>query len=348
MRLLLASTLLLTVSIRADDAQLREPRAWRGTIRVRALSDEPEGGKGREEQTESAEFMLVTEPPRVSVMAPRLAFELRESEGSYALRIDTREPGRADGESVSVKGAGAGRLHLHAEGWFEPKTGKYRLELRADPDRLVALTTMSGIEGGRFQTFRHAESRPTYLDSFVAEGKVDGDGRTIRGERSFSDKSGALRRDVHVAWTLRRVDPAIEGRVVDHAGRPLEGVKILARTTNPERVRKRMPPILLEGVTDAAGRFRIDAFRAFWRFEVLAAVRPGGDPEVIAGREIEEGAEVRFDSAPDLEIALDVYRLAALPDAERLQRAFAGDAKRYLEFVRAKYSPEELRRALRP
>lgn len=313
------------------------------------MSDEPEGGAGREEQAEVAELLLVTEPPRVTVVAPRLEFRTREGEGSFALKIDTRAPGDADGTTVTTRGGAEGRLHLHAEGWFEPESGAYALALRADPDRLVALVTMSGTEAGRFRTFRHAESRPCYLAAFSAEGKAEAGGRVIRGTRTVADASSGLRRKVELSWTLERVDPAIEGRVVDHRGRPLAGVKVVARTTNPGRARRRLPPIALEGVTGADGRFRIDAFHAFWRVEALATVlRSDLGAVVVAGAQLEAPAEVCFDRAPRLEVTLETYRLDALPRAELLDRAFAGDAARYLEFIRARYAPEALRVALAP
>jgi hypothetical protein len=348
-RLLPALLLLPSVSIWADDAQLREPRAWRCRVEARAISDEPEGGAGREEQLEVAEFLLVTEPPRVSVVAPRLEFRMREGEGSFALKIDTRAPGEGEGTKVTTRGGSGGRLHLHAEGWFEPESGAYALALRADPDRLVALVTMSGIEDGRFRTFRHAESRPSYLASFSAEGKAETGGRAIRGTRTVTDASAGLRRRVELSWTLERVDPAIEGRVVDHRGRPLAGVKVIARTTSAERARKRLPPIALEGVTDTEGRFWIDAFLGLWRVEAVATVlRTELGTLVVAGAEVEAPAEVRFDRAPRLDVTLETYRLAALPRADLLDRAFSGDAARYLEFLRARHAPDEMRAALAP
>ncbi len=341
--------LLLAGSGAAEGEVLREARAWRGKITVRSLSAEPPGGSGREEQAETVEFLLVTEPPRVSVGRPRLEFAMRESEGSYVVRIDTKEPGNQGDGSVVTKGGDEGRLHVAAGGWFFPDTGECHLALRAQPTTFAVMTTLSGIVGGRFQTHRTVATRSSFLANFVAEGRLEEDGRTFRGMRTLVDKTAPLSREVVLEWVLERVDPRITGRVVDAAGRPLGGIAILARTTNPDRVRRKLPPILLRGETDAHGRFAIDAYCASWRLELLGAVKEAEEGSLlVAGLELEAGVEVRFDSAPENEIILEVFRLAALPDEELLASGFGGDVKAYLRHLRARYPAERLAAALAP
>ncbi|MGQ0613275.1 MAG: hypothetical protein ACT4PV_06020 [Planctomycetaceae bacterium] len=341
--------LLFAGSGAAEGEVLREARAWRGKVTVRSLSEEPSGGSGREEQSESVEFVLVTEPPRVSVGRPRLEFTMRESEGRYAVRLDTKEPGNPGDGVIVTKGGDEGNLHVAAGGWFHPDTGECHLAVRAQPATFAVMTTLSGIVAGRFQTHRTVATRGSFLAAFVAKGRLEADGRTFRGSRTLVDKAAPLRREVVVEWVLERIDPRLTGRVVDGAGRPLGGLSILARTTNADRVRRKLPPILLRGETDAHGRFVIDAYCSFWRLELLGKLHPTeGGTLLVAGREVEAGVDVRFDSAPESEISLEVFRLEELPDPELLAGGFGGDVKAYLRHLRARYPAERLAAALAP
>jgi hypothetical protein len=110
-------------------------------------------------------------------------------------------------------------------------------------------------------------------------------------------------------------------------------------------LRRRLPPLTREGETDADGRFRIDVFLAHWNVEVLGAVR---GPRVIRGRRLPEGASVRFADVPHLDVKLDVYRRAALPRAELLDRHFKGDVKGYFEWIDVRATPRRLAAALAP
>ncbi|MGH7163534.1 MAG: carboxypeptidase-like regulatory domain-containing protein [Planctomycetota bacterium] len=341
-----AALLALAAVAGADDAPLREPRVWRGVVEIRATSKSPPQGKGREEQTERLEFWMVTEPPKQTLVRARLPFDSREALGEYEVALDLSEPGRRDGETVAIEGRGAGRLHGRVGGWVEPETGAYSFAVQVEPTTLVAKTTLSGVENGRFQTFTTVERRRAFLASMEAEGKLESEGRAFSGSRSWTDRSGRLAREVSLAWRVRRVDPVVQGRVVDRAGAPLEGVRVLARTTNRERVALRQPPFLLEGTTDAEGRFRIDAWHATWGVEVCGLERADGERVLlVAGRDLPDGVEVRFEKVPDLEIALDVYRLDRLPFADLFRGRFSGDVKAYLAYVAERATREQLEAA---
>ena len=75
----------------AEEVVLHEQRVWKGVVEVASKSRERAGGEGREQQQERIEFVLLTRPPRQSVMAARLPMQMRESSGSYRLTLDLKD-----------------------------------------------------------------------------------------------------------------------------------------------------------------------------------------------------------------------------------------------------------------
>ena len=224
-------------------------------------------------------------------------------------------------------------------GELDAGTGRYRLVVRTTPVRLVAKTTLSGIDRGSFRTFRTVTARASFLDGLELKGLAKERG----GSRTFVDKKAGLVRDVVVRWTLERVDPVLKGRVLDHLGRPVAGLRLLAKTTNPARIRQRLPPLLRKGVTDRNGRFAIDVFFAHWGLEAVGVAREG---LVVEGVRHKTGIAVRFKNAPRAELTVNVYRLKALPYARLVHRYFKGDVSRYLAYVRERVDAAALDRAL--
>lgn len=324
-----------------------EPRAYRGFVEAKSFSVAPPKGTGREEQTERVEFLLVGRPAKSGI-----EFEQGETGGAWSLSVDMREPGDDPEKPLVTKGAAAGRLHARVFGAVDPSRGIVRLSVRAEPGSLVAKQTLSGFEKGRFQTFRGVTTRNAFLRDFDAEGALEEGGRLFQGSRTARDRSARLEREVTIRWRLERIDPDVVGRVLDMRGRPLAGVKILARTTNPARAKRKLPPILLEGRSDALGRFRIPASLGFYRVEAVGEERPDpagtGGPLVVAGEERAEGVAIDFEKVPEIEFRLDVYRLGALPRPELLRGHFAGDVKSYLAFLRERVPAGRLREALAP
>ncbi|MHC4933021.1 MAG: carboxypeptidase-like regulatory domain-containing protein [Planctomycetota bacterium] len=320
-----------------------EKRAWRGVFEVRSLSREPTDGQGREEQRERVEFLLVSTPPDARVRVPRVPFELRKGTGSFHLRVDVTE-GKGK-EAVLTHGQRDGPLYPRISGVLNPKTGFCGLQVVITPKELVTKATLSGIDKGRFQTFRTVLTRALFLQGLKVEGELTGDGRLFEGERKLVDREGKHPRDVTITWRMERVDPVVAGRVVDHLGRPVPDIEVLARTTNPQRVRNRMPPIVKRVQTDAHGRFAMDAFWGQWSLEVVGAERGG---TVFESRTLEGGVNLRFDDAPEVEVTLRAYRLRALPDSKLLKGHFRGDVGAYLEYIRRRAADERMRRALVP
>ncbi|MHC4547906.1 MAG: hypothetical protein ACYTEZ_03945 [Planctomycetota bacterium] len=339
----LALILPLLAPAAAEEVLLHEERAWRGVVEVASVSREPAQGHGRERQRERVEFVLLTRPPRRTIGRARLPLQMREGRGLYELSVDLRE-GRGE-EALVRKGRGAGRLHPRVGGYVEPGTGRYRLRVQATPRNLVARTTLSGMSQGRFATWRSITARQPFLTSFDVEGTATRHGRLLVGTKTFVDRRAPLPRRVEVTWRIERIDPVVQGRVVNHLGEPVAGLQVLARTTNAERRRQRLPPLLREARTDEEGRFRIGVFWAHWNVEVRGAVREG---VVIAGHRVADGAHVRFDDVPELEVRVDAYRLAELPHARLLERHFQGDVGRYLAYVHERVPERRLARALVP
>ncbi len=203
--------------------------------------------------------------------------------------------------------------------------------------------TVSGVVEGKFVNHRTAGRRAPFLSGFGLEGDVGEEGRVIEGERTVTDKRSGVVREASITWRVERLDAAVRGRVLDHLGRPVAGMKVLARHVDPARMRKRLPPLLREGKTDSGGRFRIEAFHGGWTIQLVGEERDG---LVLAGRVVEGVTEIRFDSVPDADLKIEIYRLDALPQAHLLHRHFQGDADAYLSHVRERAAREALERAL--
>lgn len=332
--------LLLAAAAAPGEVLLLEKRAWKGVVEVSSVSSEPRDGRGHERQQERLEFVLLTSPPTKSVAWPRVPLLMRDGRGDFNLAIDTRR-GR-DGKVVVTKGHGAGRLHPHVLGYVEPSRKRYRLSIRAMPNDLVAKTTLSGVGNSGFTTWRSITARRSFLANLQVNGEMTEGGRVLTGRRTFVDKRASLARNVEITWRIERMDPVVEGRVTDHLDRPVGGVTVLARTTNPARIRQRMPPLLRKGRTDEDGRFSIPVFWANWSVEVVGLSREG---TVIAGHRA--GADVRFDDVPQIDIRVDVYDLRALPWPRLLDGHFQGDVARYLAYVRERVPAHVLEAARR-
>ena len=330
--------LLLAAGAAADDVLLLEERAWKGTVSVSSVSSEPRQGRGRERQTERLEFVLLTAPPKKAVAWPRVPLRMRGGRGDFDLAIDTRA-GEPE-EVVIRKGHGAGNLHPVVSGYVEPSRRRYALAIRAMPRDLVAKTTLSGVGKSGFATWRSITSRRSFLANLEVSGEVTEEGRVLAGKRTFVDKRTHLARTVEITWRIERVDPVVEGRVTDHLGRPLADVSILARTTNPARIRKRLPPLRRQGKSDGDGHFRIPVFWAHWGVEVI-----GGQSGGVVFEGARADAPVRFDDVQRLEIRVVAYDLRALPYARLLGGHFQGDVARYLAYVRERVPEAALERA---
>jgi hypothetical protein len=190
---------------------------------------------------------------------------------------------------------------------------------------------------------RTAGRRVPFLSGFEMEGASGDEGRLIEGKRTITDRRGGVVREAEVTWRLERLDAAVRGRVVDHLGRPVAGMKVLARYTDATRRSKRLPPLLREGTTGEDGRFRIDAFHGGWTVQLVGQERDG---IVLAGRALPDLVQVRFDDVPDLELKTEAYRLERLPRPELFDGHFQGDADAYLSYLRERKPPELLERAL--
>jgi len=344
-RLVLILAAFLAAQARAEPGNelLLEKRAWRGFVEVTSSSWPPPGGKGGETQTERAEFVVITEPPRRTIGWAKLIFALKESKGRYTLALDTRE---GEGKKLrTAQGSGSGRLHVTVLGFLEPKTRKYRLALQVTPRDLIARHTIAGFADGRFTTWRCILSRRPFLAAFDHTGVADKDLRVMEGAKTFTDRRVRLARKVTVKWRVERVDPVLKGRVVDHHGRPLAGIKVVASTTNAGRRTNGLPPIFKEGVTDEAGRFSIDAWWSHWQVRVKAERRKG---LVLAGGRVENGVQLRFDDVPGVTMTVPVYRLEVLPRFRKLPGHFQDDVERYLEWIRPRVPSRRLEVALTP
>jgi len=319
------------------DPSLLEPRAWKGVIEASGRNVGKEITRGEEVQRERIEFLLVTEPPRKSIAWPRLPFRMREGTGPFELSADVRE---AQGEgAITSKGASAGEIHPAVEGYVEPTTGKFALTVNVAPSVLAVVGSVTAVVDGKLVHYRTAGQRAAFLSGFGMEGDLGEEGRVIRGSRKLEDRRGGVTREAEVTWRIERLDPAVRGRVVDHLGRPVEGMRVLARY----RRSGGLPPLLKEANTDAEGRFRIEAFHGGWMLQVLGEEREG---RVIAGVALPDLVQVRFDDVPDLEIRTQIYRLEALPQPRLLRGHFQGDADAFLEYTRARVPAAALERAL--
>jgi hypothetical protein len=307
-----------------------EPRAWRAVFTVASRARPPADGRGGETQTERAEFVLVTRPARSKGLA--VPFTFQKGTGSYGLRID-----RSEG-AVTTRGDGSGKLFVKATGTL--KDGRYRIVVRVQPERLVTLVTMSGMDRRRFRTFRTSVTRATFLGAFVIEGDLKG--RVIEGRREFEDRKAKFTRDVVIEWRVERVDPVLRGIVVDHLGRPVEGMSLRASSTTPARIAKALPPLVRLGRSGEGGRFSLQAFWATWGL-ALAPLEKNG--VLYLPREVAPWS-IRFDDAPERELVVDAYRWADLPDAHLFEKRFRRDPGMYAAHLRRRADPTLLRRAL--
>jgi hypothetical protein len=319
------------------DPSLLEPRAWKGVIEASGRNVGKEITRGEETQRERIEFLLVTEPPRKSIAWPRLPFRMREGKGTFELSADVRE-GAGDG-AITSKGTASGELHPAVEGWVEPTTGKFALTVNVAPSVLAVVGSVTAVIDGKLVHYRTAGQRAAFLSGFGVEGAAGEEGPVIAGSRKIEDRRGGVTREAEVTWRIERLDPAVRGRVVDHLGRPVEGLRVLARY----RRAGGLPPLLHEARTDAEGRFRIEAFHGGWMLQVMGEEREG---RVIAGVALPDLVQVRFDDVPDLEIETQVYLLERLPQARLLRGHFQGDADAFLEYTRARAPAAVLDRAL--
>lgn len=325
---------LLTASVWADEVVLDEVRAWHGRIQIEARSEPGKGASGTELQTESVDFVVVTDPRFTAGARERLQLRLRQAEGEWKLKLDLRQD-QGSGDLVT-QGSGEGKLLLSLTGTLDPTTRRVVLKTGAKPHRLVAQTMLSGVDAKGLAAFRTVASRLPYLGGLEEQGELSEDGRTARGERTFVDRRGTYPRKVVIRWSLERLDPEVRGRVVDGKGEPAAGLRVLARTWRAGRM------ILKEGVTGADGRFSIPVHFASWGVQVVGREEKG---VVTSGLVAPDAAMLRFDSVPDLELEVKRYRLALLPRPELLASHFQGDVDGYLEWVTRRASPAALARA---
>ncbi|MEM8883697.1 MAG: carboxypeptidase-like regulatory domain-containing protein [Planctomycetota bacterium] len=322
---------LLAGPVSADDVALREVRAWRGEIVLEARSGPGDAGAGEEVQTERATFVLLSDPRRTDGARERLQLRQRRAEGKWSLALDYRE--KKGGSALVTKGGGEGVLHVDIGGVLDLTTRRVELVADAGPRRLVAKTTLSGVDTKGFAAFRTAKTRSPYMAQFAEWGELSKDGREAKGERTFVDKRARYPRTVTLRWSLTRLDPEVKGRLVDQNGRPIVGAKVVARTMQSGRL------IAREAVSDAAGRFRIAAHFASWGVQVHAHAHDG---TITTGWLKPDAARILFDEVPDLKIELKRYRIEWLPQPHLLGKHFRGDADRYLAHVTRRASKARL------
>jgi len=318
------------------DPSLVEVRAWKGVIEAKGRNVGKEITRGEEAQSERIEFLLVTEPPKKSIAWPRLPFRMREAKGTFTLSADVTE-GEGVG-AITTVGSTDGDLYPTVEGYVEPTTGKYALKVGVTPATLACVGSVTAIVDGKLVHYRTAGQRAAFLSGFGMEGDVGEEGRVIRGSKTVTDRRGGVTREAEVTWRIERLDPAVRGCVRDHLGRPIEGLKVLARCR-----RAGLPLLVREAKTDAEGRFRIEAFQSGWMVQVYGEEREG---RVIAGIALADLVQVRFDDVPDLDIRTQIYRLERLPQARLLRGHFQGDADAFLEYTRPRVPAAVLERAL--
>jgi len=307
---------------------LREARAWRGVIEVEALAAD-----GCETQTERVEFVAETAPRRTLGAPSRLKLQLRRATGHWKLAIDRTRAKR--GRSFALKGSGAGELRMSLTGELDMASGRVVLRPRVQSRRLVAKTTLSGVGAQGFGTYRSVASRRACTGGDVEQGKLDADRRSAKGERSYDDVADGFARKVTVRWTLERIDPEVRGRVVDRAGRPIKGLRVVASTVRLAHNRPGTFVDRREATTDSDGRFAIPAVLSTWGIRVVA--RREGDV-ITAGWLGNDSAALRFDHVPDVAIKVERYRLSSMPQPALLQGRFRGDVERYLDYVTRRFS----------
>ena len=335
---------------KAKKAEAVAGRAWKGWVEVRAVSHEPPRGKGREEQAERIDFTLQSRLYKLLGKPHRVLLSLKHAKGDWKIETSLREPGAQAGDYRSTKGSGFGRLHPRVvSGRIDLATGACSVRVQCTPGILHVPVNFTGIDRGRMRTLRHVEKRKSYVQQFKIDGKLEAGGTKLRGRRKFTDRSYRLARDVTVTWELQRIDPVVHGTVKDQAGRRLVGVLVKARTTNPARVKRKLPPIWKDGRTDRNGDFRIEAAPATWFLSVPAALHDSPEGALVIGQVIvADGAQVTAETMPQVEIEVVTYVLAKVPEHGLLQSRFGGDVKSFLSYIEARHGARALERARRP
>ena len=280
----------------------------------------------------------------------RVLMSLTHASGSWKIKTSLREPGTQAGDYKSTKGAGGGRLFPRVvSGRVDLATGACTVRVQCTPGILHVPVNFTGIDRGQMRNFRHVEKRKSYVQHFKMEGKLEAGGTLLRGGRKFKDRSYRLARDVTVTWELQRIDPLVHGTVKDQSGRRLVGVLVKARTTNPARVKQKLPPIWKDGRTDRNGDFRIEAEPATWFLSVPAALHDSSEGVLVIGEQIvADGAQVTAEKMPDVDIEVVTYVLAKLPEHGLLHSRFDGDVRSFLSYIEARHGARALDRARRP
>jgi hypothetical protein len=335
-----AIVLLIGAIASGDDTEsvlLKEPRAWRGVIEVESRRHPAQKGGSEEIQTERAEFIALTDPKATVGARGQLKLRLRRGTARWTLKINQKETKR--GRQVTTRGAGAGDLPVSLSGSLDVATGRIELRTSTSSQRLVANTTLSGSDDVGFNTYRSVATRSPFLGSLKESGKLDADQRSAKGERTFDLKTGRFPRRVTVRWSFARLDPEVRGTIVDHNGKPIAGLKVIARTMAPAGPGTEAYLKMREGVTDRAGRFAIPAELGSWGVAVVPRVEKG---LLTSGWSKTDAALLRFDEVPELSITLTRYELARLPRAHQLAGSFRGDVQRYLTYIKKRYPARRL------
>jgi len=326
--------LLLAAPAPAGEVLLQEMRAWRGRISIEARAEPAKSAEGSEVQAEEVEFLVVTDPRYTAGARERLQLRLRSSEGKWNLRLDLNE--QRGGGDVATRGSGEGSLHFALNGVVDLENRRVLLQTAVKPDRFLARTTLSGMEGKRVATFRTVATRYPFLDGLDVSGELVDDGRAARGERTYVDRHGPYPRTVTLKWSLERLDPVVRGRVVDQNDQAVSGVRVVARTWGSGRMLAR------EAETDAEGRFAIPAHFASWGVQIVGREDDG---IVVAGLVRPDAVALRLDDVPELEFRVTRYRLRALPRPELLAGHFGGNVDKYMEYIAARHDARVLARA---
>ena len=325
-------------------------RAWRGWVEVRAISQAPPQGKGREEHTERVDFTLQSRVYKLFGKPHRVLLNLKQGKGEWKIETSLREPGAQAGDYKSTKGSGFGRLYPRVvSGRIDLATAACKVRVQCTPGILHVPVSFTGIDRGQMRNFRHVEKRKSDVQQFKMEGKLEADGTKLRGTHKFTDRSYRLAREVTVTWELQRIDPLVHGTVRDQSGHRLVGVLVKARTTNPARVKRKLPPLWKDGRTDRNGDFRIEAEPATWFLSVPAALHDSSEGALVIGEKIvADGAQVTAEKMPDVDIEVVTYVLAKIPERGLLQSRFDGDVGSFLSYIEARHGARALERARRP
>ena len=325
------------------DLLLKQSRAWRGFVEVEAHRPPDTRITGDEIQKERVEFVAVTNPGRTGDARHRLQLKLVRSTGKWSLKLDLRES-KGAGE-VATRGSTAGAMNFTLDGVLDVRSGAVRLRFGTRAQRILAKTTMSGMDGSGFATFRNVATRRTILDGLVETGALNTERSKASGDREFVLKRGAQTRKVRIRWMLERLEPEVRGRILDQHGSPIAGLRVVARTLSPAGPGVVASTIMIEGKSDADGRFRIPAKPGTWGVEIPGRVQKG---VLTRGWAKSDAVQLRFDNVPDLAITAVTYRLDRLPRSHLLARNFRNDVDRYMEYVERRNSKARLAAARVP